>query len=428
MYIRRLAIENVRAISEFTLRLAPSEACGWHVILGANGAGKSSVVRSLALALAGPKEAVALRQTWTTWQRHGASPGKIILQVEAGPKDVFTGTGRRASIIDATLEFSPIESSIGGPRLELKATTGRQSAARSIWGTNAGWFSASFGPFRRFTGGDQAFDRLFFSNPRLASHLSAFGEDVALTEGLRWLRELRVKQLEDHAEDGQLLDGLIQFLNNSDLLPHGAKVSEVRSEEVVITDAAGMRVAVEQMSDGYRSLLSMIFEILRQMTKAYGVPETLAAFDIKAGVVRLPGVVAIDEVDAHLHPSWQKEIGPWFTRCFPMVQFIVTTHSPIICRNANSVWRLPEPGTDELAKRIEGVELNRLIHGSILDAYGTEFFGRDVARSDDSKELLLELAQLNRMALRGNLSPAKLQRLNELRSMLPTRASDLSAS
>lgn len=90
MYIRRLTIENVRAIPEFTLRLAPTEACGWHVILGANGAGKSSVVRSLALALAGPKEAVALRQNWTTWQRHGASPGKITLQIEAGPKDVWS--------------------------------------------------------------------------------------------------------------------------------------------------------------------------------------------------------------------------------------------------------------------------------------------------------------------------------------------------
>lgn len=428
MYIRRLSIENVRAIPEFTLRLAPAEACGWHVILGANGAGKSSVVRSLALALAGPKEAVALRQNWTTWQRHGASPGKITLQIEAGTKDVFTGTGRRASVINATLEFSPIELSIGGPRLELKATTGQQTATRSIWGTNAGWFSASFGPFRRFTGGDQAFDRLFFSNPRLASHLSAFGEDVALTEGLRWLRELRVKQLEEQVDDGRLLDGLIQFLNNSDLLPHGAKVSEVRSEEVVITDAAGMRVVVEQMSDGYRSLLSMIFEILRQMTKAYGVPETLASLDINAGVVRLPGIVAIDEVDAHLHPSWQKEIGPWFTRCFPMVQFIVTTHSPIICRSASSVWSLPEPGTDEMAKRVEGIELNRLIHGSILDAYGTEFFGRDVARSEDSKELLSELAQLNRKALRGNLDAAQQQRLSELRSMLPTRASDIAAS
>ena len=224
MYLRRLTIENVRAIPQFSLRFAEPEAAGWHVILGANGAGKSSVIRSLALALAGPKEAVALRQNWATWQREGATPGRITVQIAPDVRDVFTGVGRRAGSIEAALEFSPIESSIGGPRLELKATTGQNLAARSIWGTNAGWFSASFGPFRRFTGGDQAFDRLFFSNPRLASHLSAFGEDVALTEGLRWLRELRVKQLEQDQEAGALLDGLIQFLNASELLPHGARV------------------------------------------------------------------------------------------------------------------------------------------------------------------------------------------------------------
>jgi putative AbiEii toxin of type IV toxin-antitoxin system len=428
MYVRRLTITNIRSIESFDLRFNPTEAAGWHVILGANGAGKSSVVRSLALALAGPKEAAALRQNWSTWTRFGTVDSGIRLQVECGQKDVFTKTGRRAPSVDVELALRPIESSIGGPRIEVAASSGSKTAERSIWGTNSGWFSASFGPFRRFTGGDQAFDRLFYSNPRLASHLSAFGEDVALTEGLRWLRDLRVKQLEDDDDDGQLLNHLINFLNNSQLLPHGARISEVRSEEVVVLDAGGARVVVEQLSDGYRSVLSMIFEILRQMTKSYGIGEMVSALDVQGSAVRLPGVVVIDEVDAHLHPSWQKDIGPWFTRCFPEVQFIVTTHSPIICRNATSVWRLANPGTDEVAGRIDGVALNRLIHGSILDAYGTEFFGRDVARSEDSKELLNEMARLNRKALKAALEPADRTRLEELRGMLPTNATDTAAA
>ncbi len=426
MYVRRLNITNIRSIESFDLRFSASEAPGWHVILGANGAGKSSIVRSLALALAGPKEAVALRQDWNSWLRNGQPGSKIQLQLDVGSKDVFTGKGRPKLTIDVDIELKPIETSIGGPRVEVTATSGRTHADRSIWGTNSGWFSASFGPFRRFTGGDQAFDRLFYSNPRLASHLSAFGEDVALTEGLRWLRELRVKQLEGVTEEGQLLGHLIEFLNNSGLLPNGAQINEVRSEEIVLSDAAGVRVSVEQMSDGYRSVLSMIFEILRQMTKSYGVEEVVRALNTKDGRVILPGVVAIDEVDAHLHPSWQKEIGPWFTRCFPQVQFIVTTHSPIICRNATSVWRLSNPGTEEESGRIEGNALNRLIHGSILDAYGTEFFGRNIARSEESKEMLGELAHLNRKALKGHLELNEKARMDELRGMLPTRASDIS--
>lgn len=422
MYVRRLAIANIRSIESFEVRLASTEAKGWHVILGANGSGKSSVIRSLALALAGPKEAAALRQDWNNWARFGKPGGSIQLQVACGSKDVFTRRGPRTETVEVDLELKALESQIGGPRIEVVATNGQRKAAQSIWGTNTGWFSASFGPFRRFTGGDQAFDRLFYSNPRLASHLSAFGEDVALTEGLRWLRDLRVRQLEDHAEEGLLLSRLIEFLNNSQMLPHGARISDVRSEEVLVLDANDARVAVEQLSDGYRSVLSMIFEILRQMTRAYGVDEVLSALDMASGAVRLPGIVAIDEIDAHLHPSWQRDIGAWFTRCFPEVQFIVTTHSPIICRDATTVWRLGNPGTDEQAGRVEGTALNRLIHGSILDAYGTEFFGRDIARSEDSKELMRELGLLNRKALKVDLEVDEQARLEKLRDMLPTVA------
>ncbi len=360
--------------------------------------------------------------------RYGSDDSRIRLVVDCGSVDIFTGTGRRTTSVDVEIGFRPIESSIGGPRVEVSATSGIKTAERSIWGTNAGWFSASFGPFRRFTGGDQQFDRLFFTNPRLASHLSAFGEDVALTEGLRWLRELRVKQLEQSEENGELLTQLIAFLNSSALLPHDAQIAEIRAEEVIIVDGGGARVVVEQLSDGYRSVLSMIFEILRQMTKSFGSKQVIDALDQDAGCVRLPGVVAIDEVDAHLHPSWQRDIGPWFTRCFPDIQFIVSTHSPIVCRTATTVWRLTTPGSDEPSGRVEGGVLNRLIHGSILDAYGTEFFGRDIARSEDSKELLQELAILNRKALKGIANDSERARIEELRQTLPTRATDTVAS
>jgi predicted ATPase len=428
MYVRQLTVSNIRSVEKFEFALSADESPGWHVILGPNGAGKSTAIRSLALALVGPKEAAALRQNFAVWQRQNAPEGHIALTVEAAKADIFSGAGRRASSVQVDMSFQPVDSTIGGRRYELAATSTRGLANRTIWGTNAGWFSSSFGPFRRFTGGDQAFERLFYSNPRLAPHLSAFGEDVALTEGLRWLRELRIKELEGSAEDGLLLARLIDLLNHSGLLPHGATIEEVTSDSVAMRDAAGIAVSVEQMSDGYRSLLSMIFEILRQMTKAYGTSQVTNCTDIIHSCVHLPGVVAIDEVDAHLHPTWQKEIGPWFKRCFPELQFIVTTHSPIICRSATSVWKLPDPGSEDSAERVEGTALNRLINGSILDAYGTEFFGKGIERSDSSKDLLAELAALNRKALRVDLSADEKSRMNELRHALPTQAADLADS
>lgn len=50
-------------------------------------------------------------------------------------------------------------------------------------------------------------------------------------------------------------------------------------------------------------------------------------------VLQTPGVVLIDEIDMHLHPSWQKRIMKDLMNIFPNVQFIVTTHSPSVLAN-----------------------------------------------------------------------------------------------
>src|SRR5262249_16054856 len=94
------------------------------------------------------------------------------------------------------------------------------------WRPGTGWFSPSFGPFRRFVGGDSEYDILFQTNYRLAAHLTAFSEGVALTESLRWLQQLQFQRLEDESEkresaSGLLLDHVRAFVNDSGLLPYG---------------------------------------------------------------------------------------------------------------------------------------------------------------------------------------------------------------
>ena len=270
--------------------------------------------------------------------------------------------------------------------MELSAPP-KSSAFRTVWGGGSGWFSASFGPFRRFSGGDKEYDRFYSSNPRLAPHLSAFGEDVALTESLRWLQELHIGKLEGSlSQESVTLDSVKNFLNKSKLLPHGAAIGDINSKRVVVVDGNKKEISIENMSDGYRSILSMTFEIIRQMFKVYGAELVIKKMDSGAGTISLPGVVVIDEVDAHLHPAWQKNIGEWFVSHFPKIQFIVSTHSPIICRavgETGNIWRLPSPGTSQLATKVQGTERARLVYGDLLDAYGTEFFGANVTRSRD---------------------------------------------
>ena len=170
----------------------------------------------------------------------------------------------------------------------------------------------------------------------------------------------------------------------------------------------------------------MTFELIRQMIVSFGVRKVFAGITRGSMKINLPGVVIIDEIDAHLHPSWQRRIGPWFTRVFPKIQFIVTTHSPLVCQAAElgTVWRLPTPGMDPVEEgsfgRIKGVDLQRLMYGSIIDAYDTGLFGEDVSRSEASKDKMMRLAQLNQKKLHKGLTEKEQNELQVLRETLPT--------
>lgn len=425
MHVQRLTIRNIRSIRRFELSLKRGATAGWHVLLGDNGSGKSTVVRALALALMGQSSAYATRQDWARWLPEGRELGHVSVSLIQHQEDRWTGQGRTSS--SPIFSRADIYADIGsGKRNERQAKIGftHRHAKRTIWGDGFGWFSASFGPFRRFSGGDPKMERLFVSHPWLAPHLSAFGENIALGESLLWLQELETKKLERDQEAARIQETVTRFINEAALLPHGARIRNVSSERVEIVDGHGSRVPVEEMSDGYRSIFSLTLELMRLLFWAFGAENALKAINVEAGTIGLPGVVAIDEIDSHLHPAWQQGIGEWFVARFPNMQFIVTTHSPIICRAARqgSVWLLPAPGSEEEARQVVGSDLDRLVDGNILDAYGTELFGMEVTRSEQSKNKLDRLARLNRKRLTGRLSTKEQNELQYLRTALPSSA------
>jgi hypothetical protein len=428
MYLTRISIENIRAIRRLEWEVPLKQAPGWHVILGDNGSGKSSVLRAIALALVGPAEAMALREDWARWKR-GKEQGAVWLSLVPDPRldDVEGKKVRsRTSRLGAAIVLPTL---LGGAMRPLGVVGGSDPEYRldpntHVWGGKSGWFSASYGPFRRFSGGDEDYERLFSTYPRLARHLSVFDESVALTEGLKWLQQLQFQKLEGEPE-GLLLKPLKEFINQPEFLPHSARLEKITSREVLFVDGNGYRVPVEELSDGYRSILSMTFELIRQLAATYGPKRVFHPKDPTR--VDVPGVVLIDEVDAHLHPTWQRKVGLWFRKHFPKMQFIVTTHSPLVCQAAEvgTVWRLPKPGTDEEARQVVGVELDRLIFGNVLDAYGTGVFGEGVARSEHAKQRLKRLAELNVKELRKGLSAAERKEQAALRASQPTAAMTL---
>ena len=430
MHVQRLILRNIRSIREFDLHLRPGEFPGWHVILGDNGAGKSTVVRALALALMDEANAHATREDWSRWITDGEKSGLIDVRLRHHDEDEWTGQdgqGDRVIHAEAKIHTNSGGDQPNGGHASIKFSSHRY-AKRTVWGKGVGWFSASFGPFRRFSGADTKMDQLYLTHPRLAPHLSAFGENVALGESLRWLRDLQIRWLDKKdAEAKKIQSAVIDFINGAKLLPHDARIYGVTSEQVRIVDGFGSQVAVQEMSDGYRSILSMTFELMRLLFSAFGTDTALRGIDMKAGTMTLPGVVAIDEIDAHLHPSWQQLIGDWFVNRFPNMQFLVTTHSPIICRAARygTIWLLPPPGSEGQLRRVIGPERARLIDGNILDAYGTELFGEEVTRSAQSKAKLAQLAQLNRKRLRRTLSSSEQRELEQLREAMPSSPNNM---
>ncbi len=247
---------------------------------------------------------------------------------------------------------------------------------------------------------------------------------MALTEAVAWLKLLHLRQLEKK-NGGELLENVKEFINKGELLPHGTRLVDVSSDGVIFRDGLGADIQVEQLSDGYRSILSMTIELIRQMVGRYGTEKV--ARKIRRGEMKidLPGVVLIDEIDAHLHPTWQLRIGENLLRYFPKVQFIVTTHSPLICHAAEkgSVWRLPVPGDDSsFTGRVRGKELKRLIYGDILEAYDTELFGVVGTRSASAKQKLKRLAELKQKSRDAGLTKPEKEELQLLREAMPLEA------
>jgi len=115
-------------------------------------------------------------------------------------------------------------------------------------------------------------------------------------------------------------------------------------EENITADALiqflvnGQKVPTISLSDGFRSMIALAGDLIWRL---------LQSFPNLDNPTEASGVVLIDELDIHLHPSWQREIAGWLQEVFPKLQFFVATHSPLIAAGA---------GPNSLTLRIDLVE------------------------------------------------------------------------
>ncbi len=209
-----------------------------------------------------------------------------------------------------------------------------------------------------------------------------FQEAASLAEVDQWLRNLKHKELENRAAEREQLRLLLDILQD-ELMPNQITVDRVDSDGLWLKDRNGVQLSWGEMSDGYRAALALLADILRHLINAYGVDGLTERGSDGKLFVKRSGVVLIDEIDAHLHPEWQREIGFWLKRHFPNIQFLVTTHSPIICQAAdgNGLFVLPEPGSNILPRPLTDEEYKKVIASRPDTILLTPAFGLQNTRS-----------------------------------------------
>ncbi len=136
----------------------------------------------------------------------------------------------------------------------------------------------------------------------------------------------RLNQLNASAKDRQLTAVRTAI---SQFMPHMDNLRVRRKPRLYMAiDKNGETLNVTQLSQGEKSLMALVGDIARRLAMLNPALENPLAGH---------GIVLIDEVDLHLHPSWQRSLCDRLTKTFPNCQFVLTTHSPLVISDCKNV-------------------------------------------------------------------------------------------
>jgi predicted ATPase len=285
---------------------------GWTILVGQNGTGKSTVLQSIVLAALDPRPVTSLvPDAWTFVRKSEGSPlnGEIRLTAE----NKAAATRKISGYANAYVEGDT--SDLGLP-LVLGFSARRRIA-------QPGELPASENHEVERVRGLFATDHpLLTQDPFEAFDTAAMGRDFAkvvrdvVTHSLISDEQARLFPLVDTLE----LRGQGGITKNKQMMQQRRFVLRYGDDYVV-------RVGIEDLSDGYQAMLAIVLETLYQAALAYRVVPDPAS---------LEAVILIDEIEAHLHPRWQRTVVPLLREVFPQCQFVVTTHSPLVVGSARS--------------------------------------------------------------------------------------------
>lgn len=321
----------------------------FNLIIGINGSGKTSLLRALAISLAGWANAYIksennLRPIKDDEVREIQKDGRF----DKTKESLIKSTGK-AVIIDDYENKKNIDIVWKRKRTEENKDTKIYCSVK--YELSPTWYSyANFSNLGRSTlkyiekGNDFdlpliAFyecDRLWLVEDKLniedvakvqysrfTPYTDCFHTGANHTAIGEWLLKYELVKLQQKKET-PVLDAIKNAARNA--LEHCTDISFDFEEGRVIVDLEDRSIPFEHLSDGQRTILGLFCDIARRA--AILNPH----FEGEANE-KTKGVVLIDELDLHLHPKWQMNIIDNLQKTFPNIQFICTTHSPILLRS-----------------------------------------------------------------------------------------------
>ena len=271
MYLHEFRIQGIKCFKEAILSFPHSnqDYSGWVVLLGGNGMGKSTLLQAMAIALVGPLAGQRLLVNPDGWVRQGETNGYGLFTADIvkGERDTaygqprkrpyeayFVVTGREEVEVEDIKYDQPQLVLLADEKMRKSLTSGPYAARKS------GWFSCGYGPFRRLLGGASEESRLMFSQGRESRFVTLFREAAALSQCAEWFPSIYSRSIDQHhphrERTERTLDAARRLIDG--LLPGRVRISKVDSEAVYFRGVGGADTSVLELSDGYRSFLSLV--------------------------------------------------------------------------------------------------------------------------------------------------------------------------
>ena len=399
MYISTLRLTNVRTFVETEFRFVhpdqPFAARGTrpqnpddplprprlpnvNLLLGDNGSGKTTVLRSIGLAALGPAvDSAGLRDPGLIRRAAGPSkPTEAELHAEFAlhPQD---------NAEPGVIGVSHVRATRRGDIEELKAFREGGHEPEPLWNPvfeekNDAFFAVGYGATRRVESAER-FDMGARTSTRFAraQRLAGLFEDsFSLIPLTYWLPNLKSANRGRYVQVVHLLNRLLG--------PGNYTFTEKLERGEYLFERGGTTAPFRALSDGYRAFIGWVGDLLYHV--CYGAPSGKK-------LVESSGIVLVDEIDLHLHPRWQMKVIPTLAKALPRMQFVLTSHSPLVAGSLEWMNIL----TLKTADKTNATRVRRLaqsIHGLDSDQILlSDFFGLKSSRAGAKKTQLDALTE-----------------------------------